>query len=79
MAGAVGAGGDIRACQCSQRLDGFLPGFAMTKVAAVDQEIGIRRQAPTDLLKLFGVARADRLLRQEARAEMHLGFGAIAD
>ena len=33
-----------------------LPGFAKTKVTAVDQEVGVRRQAPTDLLKLFGVA-----------------------
>jgi PAS domain-containing protein len=34
-------------------------GLASAEVAAVDQEVSIRRQAPTDLLKLLGVARAD--------------------
>ena len=51
----------------------------MTKATAVDQDVGILRQALADLLELLCVGRADRILRQEARAEMHLGFCAIAD
>ena len=75
----VRARGHIGAGQIGQRVHCQLPSLASAKVTAVDQEVGVCRQAPTDLLKLFSVGRADRILRQEAGAEMHLGFGAIAD
>ena len=77
--GTVRARGHIGAGEIGQRVHCQLPVRATAKVTAVDQDVGGRRQALTDLLKLFSVGRADRILRQEARAEMHLGLGAIAD
>ncbi|TKS62630.1 MAG: hypothetical protein EWM73_02282 [Nitrospira sp.] len=79
MSGSVGAGSDICTRQRSERLDGCLPGLATAKVTAIDQEVGIRGKRLADLLKLFGVTHADRVLCQEARAEMHLGLGPFAD
>ena len=79
MASPIGTGGNIGARQCSQRVHGCLSSLAATKVTAVDQEVSILREALADFLELFGVDRADRILCQEARAEVHFGFGAITD
>ena len=51
-----------------------MPVRSLAKVAAVDQNIGICREALADLLELFCVAPADGALCQEARSEMQLCF-----
>ena len=50
---------DIDAGEIVYGVDCQLPGFALAEATTVDQEIGVRRQALADLLKLLGVTRAD--------------------
>ncbi len=75
----VGAGCDVGAGQLSQRLDRELSGVAPPKVAAIDHQVRIGREALADLPEWLSVLSADGVLGQDTRAEMQLGFVPFRD
>ena len=56
-----------------------MPGIAPPKVAAIDHQVRIGREALADLLKQICVLSRDGFLGQECGAKVHLRFGAFAD
>ncbi len=76
---AIDARRNVGARQLRKRLHRQLTGRPRAETAAVDQDVGVGREALADLCQRPRILRADGLLSQEGRAEMQLGRVAFAD